>query len=33
MELELQKSYKVGYRVLQSIDINGYLNNTIIEWE
>jgi hypothetical protein len=33
MVLELQKSYKVGYKALQSIDFNGYLNNTIIEWE
>ena len=30
---ELQTSYKVEYRVLQSIDFKGYLNNTIIEWE
>jgi hypothetical protein len=33
MVLELQKSYKVGYRVLQTIDFKGYLNDTIIEWE
>ena len=33
MELELQKSYKVRYIVLQTIDFNGYLDITIIEWE
>ena len=33
MVLELQESYKVGFEVLQTIDFNGYLNNTIIEWE
>ena len=29
----LQKSYKVGFEVLQSTDINGNITNIIIEWE
>ena len=30
---KLQKSYKVGFEVLQSTDINRNITNTIIEWE
>ena len=30
---KLQKSYKLVYELLQTIDFKGYLKNTIIEWE
>jgi len=31
--MKLQKSYKVGFEVLPSTDINGNIISSIIEWE
>jgi len=31
--MKLQKSYKVGFEVLQSTDIKGNITNIIIKWE